>query len=91
MAQIFVGLLDDLDSIGNLFQKLPKLDLMCRLSNKRRHLFNLDLTTLLMDRTANFLRIFAQRSFDWCLLGRSVRSSIPDSRLTLLDTTDKMA
>lgn len=85
MAQIFVGLLDDLDSIGNLFQKLPKLDLMCR------HLFNLDLTTLLMDRTANLLRIFAQRSLDWRLLGRALRSSIPDSRLTLLDTTDKMA
>ena len=85
LAQIFVGLLDDLDSIGHLFQKLPKLDLMCR------HLFNLDLTTLLMDRTANFLRIFAQRSFDWCLLGRALRSFIPDSRLSLLDTTDKMA
>ena len=85
MAQILVGLLDDLDPIGHLFQKLPKLDLMCR------HLFNLDLTTLLMDRTANLLRIFAQRSFDRCLLGKSVRSSIPDSRLTLLDTTDKMA
>ncbi len=85
MAQIFVGLLNDLDPIGDLFQNLTKLDLMCR------HLFNLDLTTLLMYRTANFLRIFAQRSFDWCLLGRAVRSSIPDSRLTLLDTTDKMA
>ena len=85
MAQILVGLLNDLDPIGHLFQKLTKLDLM------RRHLFNLDLSTLLMDRTANFLRIFAQRSFDWCLLGRAVRSSIPDSRLTLLDTTDKMA
>ena len=85
LAQILVGLLNDLDPIGDLFQKLTKLDLVCR------HLFNLDLSTLLMDRTANFLRIFAQRSFDWCLLGRAVRCSIPDSRLTLLDTTDKMA
>ena len=85
LAQSLVGLLDDLDPIGHLFQKLPKLDLMCR------HLFNLDLTTLLMDRTANLLRIFAQRSSGWCLLGRAVRSPIPDSRLSLLDTTDKMA